>query len=83
MYGPQIIRRKHKIKIKIILFCRAILGKGEEFRDLDIVMKRMEHWAHRLYPKLPFDDVMNRISVLGKKKTVQVGKTKVLPDVQW
>jgi TIMELESS-interacting protein len=32
----------------------------------------MEHWAHRLYPKLPFEDVMNRISILGKKKTVQV-----------
>jgi hypothetical protein len=47
-------------------------GKGEEFRDLDLVMKRMEHWAHRLYPKLPFEDVMNRISILGKKKTVQV-----------
>jgi len=47
-------------------------GKGEEFRDLDIMMKKMEHWAHRLYPKLPFDDVMNRISILGKKKTVQV-----------
>jgi TIMELESS-interacting protein len=35
-------------------------------------MKRFEHWAHRLYPKLPFDDVMNRISQLGKKKNVQV-----------
>ena len=31
----------------------------------------MEHWAHRLYPKLPFDDVMKRISVLGKKMAVQ------------
>ena len=27
----------------------------------------MEHWAHRLYPKLPFDDVTDRIAVLGKK----------------
>jgi len=48
------------------------LGKGEEFRDLDKMMKRLEHWAHRLYPKLPFDDVMGRISQLGKKKNVQV-----------
>jgi TIMELESS-interacting protein len=31
----------------------------------------MEHWAHRLYPKLPFDDVMDRISQLGKKMTVK------------
>ena len=26
-------------------------GKGNEFQDLDLVMKKMEHWAHRLYPK--------------------------------
>ena len=31
-------------------------------------MKKMEHWAHRLYPKLPFDDVTDRIAVLGKKQ---------------
>ncbi len=33
-------------------------------------MGRMEHWAHRLYPKLPFDDVMDRIAQLGKKMAV-------------
>ena len=26
-------------------------GKGREFEDLDVVMKKMEHWAHRLFPK--------------------------------
>merc|ERR1719317_1349866 len=30
-------------------------GAGHEFEDLDVLMKGMEHWAHRLYPKLPFD----------------------------
>lgn len=30
----------------------------------------MEHWAHRLYPKLPFEDVTDRIAELGKKKAV-------------
>ena len=47
-------------------------GGDHVFEDLDHAMKRMEHWAHRLYPKLPFDDVMGRISVLGKKMVVQV-----------
>ena len=42
-------------------------GSGHEYSDLDEVMKKMEHWAHRLYPKLPFDDVTDRIAVLGKK----------------
>ncbi len=47
-------------------------GGEHAFDDLDKAMKKMEHWAHRLYPKLPFDDVMARISVLGKKMTVHV-----------
>ena len=34
------------------------------FEDLDKAMGKMEHWAHRLYPKLPFDDVMSRISCM-------------------
>ena len=29
----------------------------------------MEHWAHRLYPKLPFDSVLEVIANrLGKRK---------------
>ena len=47
-------------------------GKGREFEDLDVVMKRMEHWAHRLYPKLPFDSVLEVIANrLGKRKVSQ------------
>ena len=37
----------------------------------------MEHWAHRLYPKLPFDDVMNRISFLGKRMAIQTNVKKI------
>ena len=43
----------------------------DEFNDLDIVVKRLKHWAHRLYPKLPFDDVTKQIANLGKKMQVQ------------
>ena len=46
-------------------------GGDYVFEDLDRAMHKMEHWAHRLYPKLPFDDVMARISVLGKKMAIQ------------
>lgn len=53
-------------------------GKGKEFEDLDIIMKKMEHWAHRLYPKLPFDEVLNIIANrLGKKKVVQTHVKKI------
>ncbi|XP_059089914.1 TIMELESS-interacting protein-like [Tigriopus californicus] len=46
-------------------------GKGREFEDLNLVLKKLEHWAHRLYPKLPFDDVSDRLTVLGKKMAVK------------
>ena len=46
-------------------------GGDHVFEDLDRAMHKMEHWAHRLYPKLPFDDVMARISGLGKKMAIQ------------
>ena len=52
-------------------------GGDHVFEDLDRAMKKMEHWAHRLYPKLPFDDCMSRISIVGKKMAVQVSIQKV------
>lgn len=46
-------------------------GKGHECQDLDNVMKRMEHWAHRLYPKYNFADFLSVTEKLGKKKEMQ------------
>lgn len=40
--------------------------------DLRVLMKRMENWAHRLYPKLQFEDFIDRLETLGAKKDVQV-----------
>ena len=36
-------------------------------------MRYLEHWAHRLFPKMPFDEVLERIERLGTKRDVQVG----------
>jgi TIMELESS-interacting protein len=47
-------------------------GKGHERLDLNRVMKRLEHWAHRLYPRFQFDDCLDKIEKLGQKKPVQV-----------
>ncbi|XP_054082282.1 protein TIPIN homolog [Zeugodacus cucurbitae] len=47
-------------------------GKGHEKRDLDEVMRRMTHWAHRMYPNYKFDDVLTNIERIGKKKSLQV-----------
>ena len=56
-------------------------GKGYEKLDLDRVMKRMEHWAHRLFPKLEFDDFVERLENLGTKKELQVFVKKYRQDM--
>ncbi|XP_021932376.1 TIMELESS-interacting protein isoform X3 [Zootermopsis nevadensis] len=52
-------------------------GKGYEKFDLDRVMKRLEHWAHRLSPRFQFDDCLERIEKLGQNKNVQVYVKKI------
>lgn len=46
-------------------------GKGHERYDLNNVMKRLEHWAHRLHPNFRFDDFITQVEKLGKKKEMQ------------
>lgn len=41
--------------------------------DLKTLIRHMEHWAHRLFPKLQFEDFIDRVEYLGSKKEVQVG----------
>ncbi|GBP54767.1 Protein TIPIN homolog [Eumeta japonica] len=55
-------------------------GKGHEKRDLDIVLKRLEHWAYRLYPKFQFQDCLKKIEVLGNKASVMVHLHKIRSD---
>ncbi|GAB6028357.1 hypothetical protein CHUAL_002525 [Chamberlinius hualienensis] len=46
-------------------------GKGYEKRDLDVLLKTMEHWSHRLFPRLQFNDIIEKMEVLGTKRPVQ------------
>lgn len=46
-------------------------GKGHERDDLNAVMKRLEHWAHRLYPNFTFNDFTTQLEKLGRKKELQ------------
>ncbi|KAJ2944947.1 hypothetical protein O0L34_g1844 [Tuta absoluta] len=55
-------------------------GKGHEKEDLDLVLKKLEHWAYRLYPKFKFEDCLKKIETLGKKRTVSVHLTKIRSD---
>ncbi|XP_063834214.1 uncharacterized protein LOC135083405 [Ostrinia nubilalis] len=55
-------------------------GKGHEKEDLDMVLKKLEHWAYRLYPKFGFHDCLKKIETLGKKKAVMVHLHKIRSD---
>ncbi|XP_030232830.1 TIMELESS-interacting protein isoform X1 [Gadus morhua] len=56
-------------------------GKGHEAEDLRVVMQKMENWAHRLYPKLQFDDFMDKVERLGSKKDVQTCLKRIRLDM--
>ncbi|CAG4994796.1 unnamed protein product [Parnassius apollo] len=55
-------------------------GKGHEKEDLDLVLKKLEHWAYRLYPKFKFEDCLKKIETLGKKRPVMVHLHKIRSD---
>ncbi|XP_023948824.2 myb-like protein X [Bicyclus anynana] len=55
-------------------------GKGHEKEDLDLVLKKLEHWAYRLYPKFKFEDCLKKIETLGKKRPVMVNLHKIRTD---
>ncbi|XP_023670913.2 TIMELESS-interacting protein [Paramormyrops kingsleyae] len=56
-------------------------GKGHETEDLQLLMQKMENWAHRLYPKLQFEDFIDRLETLGSKKEVQTCLKRIRLDM--
>lgn len=56
-------------------------GKGHEKHDLNRVMKRLEHWGHRLFPKYQFDDFIEKLEALGTKKELQTFLTRYRRDM--
>ncbi|XP_043199723.1 TIMELESS-interacting protein-like [Amphibalanus amphitrite] len=55
----------------------AFAGRGHERRDLALLMGRMQHWAHRLFPRRPFDQTIEQIEKLGKGRQVKVNVRKL------
>ncbi|XP_053182805.1 TIMELESS-interacting protein [Scomber japonicus] len=56
-------------------------GKGHEVENLRLLMKKMENWAHRLYPKLQFEDFVEKLEKLGNKKDVQTCLKRIRLDM--
>ncbi|XP_006153551.1 TIMELESS-interacting protein [Tupaia chinensis] len=56
-------------------------GKGHEAEDLKMLIRHMEHWAHRLFLKLQFEDFIDRVEYLGNKKEVQTCLKRIRLDL--
>ncbi|XP_061743443.1 TIMELESS-interacting protein isoform X2 [Nerophis ophidion] len=56
-------------------------GKGHEAEDVRLLVQKMENWAHRLYPKLQFEDFIHRVEKLGAKKEVQTCLKRIRLDL--
>ncbi|KAK2919869.1 TIMELESS-interacting protein [Channa argus] len=56
-------------------------GKGHEAENIRLLMQKMENWAHRLYPKLQFEDFIDRVEKLGNKKEVQTCLKRIRLDM--
>ncbi|XP_052004466.1 TIMELESS-interacting protein [Xyrauchen texanus] len=56
-------------------------GKGHEAEDLKLLLQKTENWAHRLYPKLKFEDFIDRVESLGGKKEVQTCLKRIRLDM--
>ncbi|KAJ7172425.1 replication fork protection component Swi3-domain-containing protein [Mycena filopes] len=56
---PQLIKDTKQLKIK---------GKGHEASDLNRLLQVYQFWTHRLYPKTPFKDTVDRVEKLCHTK---------------
>ncbi|XP_048040472.1 TIMELESS-interacting protein [Megalobrama amblycephala] len=56
-------------------------GKGHETENLKLLMQKMENWAHRLYPKMQFEEFIDKVEGLGSKKEVQTCLKRIRLDM--
>jgi hypothetical protein len=45
---------------------------NNQFTDLNNMVSQYEYWAHRLYPRMKFKDVIERLEKLGEKREIRV-----------
>ncbi|ETN81886.1 replication Fork Protection Component Swi3 [Necator americanus] len=47
------------------------------YENLSVILKKYEHWAHVMFPKLKFEDVVNRCESLGDRRIVYMTKSRL------
>ncbi|XP_073692248.1 TIMELESS-interacting protein [Garra rufa] len=56
-------------------------GKGHEAENLKLLLQKMENWAHRLHPKMQFEEFIDKVENLGSKKEVQTCLKRIRLDM--
>lgn len=80
---PTILKVEHLTSKKGIACLPDILaeakfkGKGHELEDLRMLLSKSKHWAHRLFPKVTFEDFVERAEALGSKNSVKNYLTRI------
>ncbi|KAK6058470.1 replication Fork Protection Component Swi3 [Cooperia oncophora] len=46
--------------------------KKDPYENLAVMMKKYQHWAHVMFPKLKFEDVISKCEALGDKRAIKV-----------
>ncbi|KAF2897154.1 hypothetical protein ILUMI_09020 [Ignelater luminosus] len=64
--GPRGIRMLDKVFEDV-----QFKGRGHEEEDLTVLLKNYEYWCHRMFPKFPFDDCLEKMEKLGNKRYLQ------------
>ncbi|KAI1721867.1 replication fork protection component swi3 domain-containing protein [Ditylenchus destructor] len=47
------------------------------YANMNAILRKMEYWAHGLYPQLNFDDFLEKTEIIGRKRLVKVTMTKL------
>uniref|UniRef100_A0A2K5KYX5 TIMELESS-interacting protein n=1 Tax=Cercocebus atys TaxID=9531 RepID=A0A2K5KYX5_CERAT len=68
---PKLISERGLPALRHVFDKAKFKGKGHEAEDLKTLIRHMEHWARRLFPKLQFEDRIDRVEYLGNEKEVQ------------
>jgi len=66
--GFRLIGKNGLTEVQDIFKDFKFLGKGKEKEDLSRILSKYEQWIHKLHPKYPFDQCVERIEYLGLKK---------------
>ncbi|ELU01205.1 hypothetical protein CAPTEDRAFT_225347 [Capitella teleta] len=69
---PGLLKTFEKVKFK---------GRGHEVSDLRLMMNHMEHWGHRLFPKMTFDEFISRLEKLGNKREMRTCLSRIRLDM--